>query len=64
MNETGRAVHGSLSTIRSAQSIFYAIGPNIPRKKFGTISSLNIAPTVASILGIKPPRNAEAVSLF
>lgn len=64
MNETGRAVHGSLSTIRSAQSIFYAIGPKIPRKKFCTISSLNIAPTVASILGIKPPRNAEAESLF
>ncbi len=64
MNETGRAVHGSLSTIRSGQSIFYAIGPNIPKKKFGTISSLNIAPTVASILGIKPPSNAEAASLF
>lgn len=64
MNETGRAVHGSLSTIRSGQSIFYAIGPNIPKKKLGTISSLNIAPTVASILGIKPPINAEAESLF
>lgn len=64
MNETGRAVHGSLSTIRSGQSIFYAIGSNIPKKKLGIISSLKIAPTVASILGIKPPRSAEAVSLF
>jgi predicted AlkP superfamily pyrophosphatase or phosphodiesterase len=64
MNETGRAVHGSLSSIRSGQSIFYAIGPNIPKKKLGIISSLKIAPTVASILGIKPPRSAEAAPLF
>nr|WP_315153420.1 alkaline phosphatase family protein [uncultured Flavobacterium sp.] len=64
MNETGRAVHGNLSTIREGQSIFYAIGPDVPRKEIKEMYSLQIAPTIAKLLGIEPPANAEMKSGF
>lgn len=64
MNETGRAVHGCLSTVREGQSIFYAIGPDIPKKGIRKISALQIAPTIAEILGIQSPVNAEGKSVF
>ena len=64
MNETGRAVHGCLATLREGQSIFYAIGPDVPKKELNKIYSLQIAPTVATLLGIQPPVNAELKSSF
>jgi len=64
MNETGRAVHGCLSTVREGQSIFYAIGPDIPKQRVKKISALQIAPTVAAILGIQAPKDAEGKSIF
>lgn len=64
MNETGRGVHGSLAGLREAQSIFYAIGPNVPKRGLKKMYSLQIAPTVAKLLGIKPPSDAEKGSVF
>lgn len=64
MNETGRAVHGCLSTLREGQSIFYAMGPDVPKKELNKIYSLQIAPTIAKLLGIQPPANAEMKSSF
>jgi len=65
MNETGRGVHGCLSSLREGQSIFYAIGPDIPKKKeIKKMYSLQIAPTVANLLGIQPPKNAEQKGSF
>ncbi|MGF1923278.1 MAG: alkaline phosphatase family protein [Bacteroidia bacterium] len=64
MNETGRAVHGSLSSLRKSQSIFYAIGPDVPHKQLREIYSLQIAATVSALLGIEPPKDAEMKSAF
>lgn len=64
MNETGRAVHGCLSTVKEGQSIFYSIGPNIPKKRIKKMSALQIAPTIAEILGIQIPMHAERTSAF
>lgn len=64
MNETGRGVHGCLSSLREGQSIFYAIGPDIPKKEIKKMYSLQIAPTVANLLGIQPPKNAEQKGSF
>lgn len=64
MNETGRGVHGCLSSLREGQSIFYAIGPDVPKKEIKKMYSLQIAPTVAKLLGIQPPRNAEQKGTF
>lgn len=64
MNETGRAVHGGLASIRKLQSIFYAIGPNVPKQRLNKISSLQIAASVSKLLGIKAPKNSEGKSVF
>ncbi|WP_158637307.1 alkaline phosphatase family protein [Lacibacter cauensis] len=64
MNETGRAVHGNLATMRQGQSIFYALGPDVPRKKLGKIFSLQIAATIADLLGIDPPGDVEMKGVF
>lgn len=64
MNETGRAVHGGLSSVRELQSIFYAIGPDVPKKKLGSILSIQIASTVAKLLNIKPPKDTDQKSVF
>jgi predicted AlkP superfamily pyrophosphatase or phosphodiesterase len=64
MNETGRGVHGCLARLREGQPIFYAIGPDVPKKEVKNMYSLQIAPTVAKLLGIQPPMNAELKSGF
>lgn len=64
MNETGRGVHGCLASLRKGQSIFYAIGPNVPKRKLRKVYSLQVAATVSKLLGIKPPINAEMKSAF
>ena len=64
MNETGRAVHGSLSSIRKGQSIFYAIGPDVPKRKLKSILSIQIAATVSKLLGIAPPKDTTEKSVF
>lgn len=64
MNETGRGVHGCLSSLREGQSIFYSIGPDVPKEEIKKMYSLQIAPTVANLLGIQPPINAEQKSSF
>lgn len=64
MNETGRGVHGCLASLREGQSVFYAIGPDVPKKNLNNIYALQIAPIIAKLLGIQPPRNAELKSSF
>jgi predicted AlkP superfamily pyrophosphatase or phosphodiesterase len=64
MNETGRAVHGCLATLREGQSIFYSIGPDVPKIKLKKIFSLQIAATVSRLLGIEPPNDSEGKSVF
>lgn len=64
MNETGRAVHGGLNKIRELQSIFYVIGPDVPKRKLKNISSLQIAASVSDLLRIQPPSDAEGKSVF
>jgi arylsulfatase A-like enzyme len=50
--------------VREGQSIFYSIGPEVPKRKLKRISSLQIAATVAELLGIQPPGDAEGKSVF
>ncbi len=64
MNETGRAVHGCLGIIREGQPIFYAIGPGVPHIAIKKIASIQIAATVASLLNIDPPADAEGKAIF
>ena len=48
-----------LLTLR-LRGIFFAMGRGVaPETKLGAVSSLDVAPTVARLLGIEPPRDAE-----
>jgi predicted AlkP superfamily pyrophosphatase or phosphodiesterase len=64
MNETGRAVHGCLATLREGQSILYSVGPDVPKRKLKKIFSLQIAATISKLLGIQPPADSEGNSVF
>jgi predicted AlkP superfamily pyrophosphatase or phosphodiesterase len=56
---TGLGEHGGAPWHRNLRAIFYAAGPGVrPGKKLGTIDMLDIAPTVAHLLGIPPPHDA------
>ncbi|WP_282081258.1 alkaline phosphatase family protein [Aquimarina algiphila] len=64
MNETGLGVHGNLGIRRKMHAIFYAFGPNIPNKNVGSISALDVTPTVAELLKITPPKKANGIDVF
>lgn len=64
MNETGLGVHGNLGSTREMNAIFYAFGPDIPKEKIDTISALDLTPTVAGLLKIKPPKKAKGEAIF
>lgn len=63
-NETGAGVHGHVSAHRQIQAIFFAYGPNVPARQTGQVNAVDVAPTVASLLGIEPPRNAQGEAIF
>lgn len=64
MNETGLGVHGNYGNGKEMQAVFYAIGPNIPNVELGSISSLDVTPTVAALLKCDPPSMAKGNNVF
>ena len=64
LNETSPGVHGYLARHRQIESIFYAAGPDVPRARLGRISVVDIAPTVAALLNISPPKDAQGRALW
>lgn len=63
-NETGAGVHGHVSAHRQIQAIFFAYGPNVPVRLTGPVNAVDVAPTVASLLGIEPPRDTQGKIVF
>lgn len=60
----GRGVHGYPPTQRDMHGIFYAMGNGVPRSaRPGTVSALDLAPTVSRLLGIDPPLGCEGQAL-
>ncbi len=56
---TGLGDHGGAPWHRNLRAIFYAAGPKVrPGLKLGAIDILDVAPTVAQLLGIPAPANA------
>ena len=64
LNETSPGVHGYLARHRQLESIFYAYGPEVRHARLGRIRVVDIAPTVASLLDISPPKDAQGHALF
>ena len=54
-NELSAGVHGHQPGDRRTQAIFYAIGPDVPHKRTGTITMIDVAPTILQLLGVPRP---------
>jgi hypothetical protein len=64
VNEVGLGVHGYLGRFREIQSIFFAVGPDVPHAALGVVRAIDVAPTAAALLGIEPPRDAQGRSVL
>jgi hypothetical protein len=45
------------------KAIFYGAGPDFERRRLNDIDAVDVAPIVADLLGIKPPRDAQGRKL-
>lgn len=63
-NEISPGVHGYTANHREIQAIFFAYGPNVPRRLIGMVNSVDVAPTAAALLGIAPPADAQGKAVF
>jgi predicted AlkP superfamily phosphohydrolase/phosphomutase len=60
----GDGIHGMLPTRRRLHGAFYAAGPGIARgRTLGLVQAIDVAPTVAALLGIEPPAQARGRAL-
>jgi predicted AlkP superfamily phosphohydrolase/phosphomutase len=64
LNETSPSVHGYLARHRQIESIFFASGSGVPHVKLGRVNAVDVAPTVAAILRISPPKDAQGRALW
>lgn len=51
--------HGYDPQLPEMKAIFYAAGPDFKRKNLENINNVDVAPTVAEILGIDPPKDSQ-----
>lgn len=64
LNEVGVAVHGHLGHHRKLESIFYGVGPDIKKGQLGTVSALDVLPTIGGLLGIEVPASIKGQAIF
>lgn len=60
LNEGGLGVHGHLNHNRMVQGLFYLWQPGLAAAPLGVVDALQVAPTIAALLGIDPPQQAKA----
>jgi hypothetical protein len=57
-------MHGFLPGRPEMGAIFYALGRGVPRgKALGEVRSVDVAATVARLLGIEPPAQSEGKAI-
>jgi predicted AlkP superfamily pyrophosphatase or phosphodiesterase len=64
---TGKRIgaHGYDPALPEMGAIFYALGRGVPRgAELGEVRAIDVAPTVAALLGISPPEQSEGRPLF
>lgn len=59
-NRGSPGAHGHVAGTEGIAAILYGLGPNIAKVKVGRIHSLQIAPSIACLLGIAAPTTARA----
>ncbi len=61
----GSGAHGFDPALPDMGAIFYALGRGVPRgAELGEVRAIDVAPTIAALLGIQPPEQSEGRSLF
>lgn len=55
--------HGYDPKLPEMKAIFYGAGPDFERRRLNDIDAVDLAPIVADLLGIKPPRDAQGKKL-
>jgi len=53
------AAHGNLGSHRRMHAIFFAAGAQVKPGPLGAINGVDVAPTVAALLGIAPPADSQ-----
>ena len=53
VNARPKGMHGYSPQLPDMRGIFYAIGAEIEHKELGPVHQIDLAPTIADILGIK-----------
>ena len=56
---TEHGAHGNVDSNRRIQAIFFAAGANVAPGYLGRVNAVDVAPTVAALLGIEPPAQAQ-----
>ena len=51
--------HGYDPGLPEMKAIFYAAGPDFKRETIKAVENIDVAPTVANLLGISPPEQAQ-----
>jgi predicted AlkP superfamily phosphohydrolase/phosphomutase len=51
--------HGYDPRLPEMKAIFYAAGPDFKRETIKAVENIDIAPTVADVVGISPPKQAQ-----
>ena len=60
-----RGAHGYDPSTPDMGAIFFALGRGVPAgEKLGDVRTIDVAPTVAALLGIQPPEQSEGRALF
>ena len=55
--------HGYDPRLAEMKAIFYAAGPDFKRRTLKEVDGVDVAPTIAEVLGIKPPTDAQGKSI-
>ena len=55
--------HGYDPRLPEMKAIFYAAGPDFKRRTLKDVDNVDIAPTVAELLGIDPPRDSQGKTI-
>jgi predicted AlkP superfamily pyrophosphatase or phosphodiesterase len=51
--------HGFDPNLAEMKAIFYAAGPDFKERRLSNVDNIDVAPTVAGLIGIKPPADAQ-----
>lgn len=62
-NELSIGIHGHRPKDPRTEAIFYAIGPNIPHRRTGRVSIIDVAPTVLRLLHVPQPPTMKGKSV-